>query len=84
MGIDYSLLRSLTCRELIAALKRDGFRIDRHSGSHQIHLHEDGRRVTVAVHHPGATFRPKTLKTMIEDQAKWTEEDMRRLKLLDR
>jgi predicted RNA binding protein YcfA (HicA-like mRNA interferase family) len=83
MPIDYSRLRSLTARELISALKRDGFRLDRQHGSHQIFVHpEDGRRVTLAFHHPGANLRPKTLRIILEDQARWAEDDLRRLKLL--
>jgi len=81
-GIDYSRLRSLTARRLINALTREGFSLDRQSGSHQQYLHPDGRRVTVSFHHPNDTFRSKTLKSMIERQAKWTEDDLRRLKLL--
>jgi len=42
----------------------------------------DGRRVTVAYHGHNTTFVPKTLKSMIEEQARWTEEDLRRLKLI--
>jgi len=81
-GIDYSKLRSLTARKLISALRKDGFNLDRKSGSHRQYLHPDGRRVTVSFHHPGDTFRQKILETMIEDQAKWTEQDLKRLKLL--
>jgi predicted RNA binding protein YcfA (HicA-like mRNA interferase family) len=47
MAIDYRRIRSLTARELIAALKRDGFVFVRQSGSHQRYRHADGRRVTV-------------------------------------
>lgn len=82
MAIDYSQLRSLTARELISALIRDGFELDRQAGAHQHYLHADGRRVTVSFHRPGETFETKTLKTMIEIQARWTEEDLRRLKVL--
>jgi hypothetical protein len=42
----------------------------------------DGRRVTVSFHRPGDTFPPKTLRRMIEDQARWTADDLRRLDLL--
>jgi predicted RNA binding protein YcfA (HicA-like mRNA interferase family) len=35
MAIDYRGLRSLTGRELITALIRDGFNFTRQSGSHQ-------------------------------------------------
>jgi len=38
--------------------------------------------VTVSAHSLAATFPPKTLKVIIEDQAKWTESDLQRLNLL--
>ena len=76
MGIDYRALRS------IAALTRDGFYFVRQTGSHQRYRHADGRRVTVATHGTGDTFTIKTLKSMIEAQARWTEEDLKRLHLV--
>jgi len=82
MALDYSQLRSLTARELISALMRDGFVLDRQVGSHQHYLHPDRRRVTVSFHRPGETFEVKTLKAMLESQARWTADDLRRLKLL--
>ena len=82
MAIDYSCLRSLTARELISALARDGFVLDRQAGAHQLYLHPDGRRVTVSFHRPGATFEIKTLRTMIELQAHWSDRDLKRLKLI--
>ena len=82
MALNYALLRSLTARELISALTRDGFTLDRQSGAHQHYLHSDKRRVTVSFHRPGDTFPPKTLRSMIESQARWTEDDLRRLGLL--
>jgi len=81
MGVNYALLRKLTAREMISALIRDGFAWDRGHGSHQIY-YKAGRRVDVTFHAPGDTFPPKTLKSMIERQAHWTEEDLKRLKLL--
>lgn len=82
MGINYGQLRNLTARELISALIRDGFSFDRSGGSHQIYYHPDGRRVTVVFHGGGSTFRRKTLKSIIESQARWTEHDLKRLKLI--
>jgi predicted RNA binding protein YcfA (HicA-like mRNA interferase family) len=82
MPINYAQLRSLTARELISALTRDGFILDRQSGAHQHYLHRDKRRVTVSFHRPGDTFPLKTLKAMVETQARWTQEDLRRLGLL--
>jgi predicted RNA binding protein YcfA (HicA-like mRNA interferase family) len=82
MAVDYRRLRTLTARRLINALLRDGFVIDRHTGSHQHFLHPDCRRVTVSFHRAGQTFAPKTLRAMVELQARWDEDDLRRLKLL--
>ena len=60
--IDYSKLRSLAARRLISALTKDGFHLDRESGSHQQYLHLSKGRVTVSFHHPSDTFPPKTSK----------------------
>jgi predicted RNA binding protein YcfA (HicA-like mRNA interferase family) len=67
--IDYGQLRNTTAREIISALVRDGFALDRGSGSHQIYYHPDERRVTVVFSGGGSTFKRKTLKRMIDLQA---------------
>jgi predicted RNA binding protein YcfA (HicA-like mRNA interferase family) len=82
MNIDWSALRSLTAREIISTLIRDGFFLRSQSGCHQQYRHSDGRRVTVSFHRPGDTFPPKTPRRMIEDQARWTADDLRCLDLL--
>ena len=83
MPIDYSKLRSVTARRIVQALVQDGFELDRQRGTHQQYRHpKDRRRVTVSFHKKGDTFKIKTLKTIIEKQAEWEEEDLRRLKLL--
>ena len=79
--IDYKRLRNLTARKLIAALERDGFFEHHQVGSHVTYKHPDGRRTEVSFHHSGGTFPPKTLKGIIEDVG-WTEEDLKRLKLI--
>ena len=81
-GIGYAHLRSLAARQIVTALIRDGFSLDRQSGSHRLYLHPDGRRVTVSYHRPGETFPPKTLKSMFEVQARWDEADLKRLGIL--
>lgn len=81
MTVDYSKLRSLTARELISALIRDGFILDRVRGAHHQYIHPEKGRVTISFHHPRDTFPPKTLRSIIRD-AGWTEEDLRRLGLL--
>jgi predicted RNA binding protein YcfA (HicA-like mRNA interferase family) len=81
MAVDYGRLRSLTARRIVSALVRDGFVLDRQSGAHRHYIHSDGRCVTVTFHHAGQTFAPKTLRSMIELQARWSELDLQRLKL---
>jgi len=81
--IDYSKLRSrITASRIIRALTRDSFAFDGGEGSHRQYRHPDGRVVTVTYHHPSDTFTPKTLKSMIERQAHWTLDDLKRLKLI--
>ena len=75
------LPRNITARKFVNALLRDGFIFVRQKGSHQTYRHPDERTVTVIFHHSGETFRPGTLKDMITD-AEWTENDLRRLKLI--
>lgn len=83
MTIDWSRLRTLTARQMVAALRRDGFALVRQSGSHRQYRHTDDRRlVSVSFHRPGQTFRINTLRRMVQDQAKWTTADLRRLGLL--
>ncbi len=80
--IDYSLLRSLTAHEVCRALERDGFTCTRQRGSHHRYAHADGRRVTVPFTRSGDTFAPGTLRSIVERQARWSAEDLRRLALL--
>jgi predicted RNA binding protein YcfA (HicA-like mRNA interferase family) len=83
MTINYSRLRSLSARRIMAALHADGFILQRQKGSHRHFHHEDGRRVTLSFHHSGDTFAMGTLRSIIEIQARWTEEDLIRLKILE-
>jgi predicted RNA binding protein YcfA (HicA-like mRNA interferase family) len=64
--IEWRRLRNRTAREIVSALNRDGF----------------GRQVTVTFHRAGDTFPIGTLRSMIEIQARWSENDLRRLSLL--
>ena len=82
MGIDYGRPRNLTARQLISALVHDGFSFDPGGGSHQIYYHADGRRVTVPFHRGSSTFTRKTLKSIIETQARWTEGNLKRATLI--
>jgi predicted RNA binding protein YcfA (HicA-like mRNA interferase family) len=80
--IDWRRLRNLTAREIINALTRDGFVFYNQRGSHQRYRHADGRRVTVTFHRASDTFPIGTLRSMIELQARWGEDDLRRLSII--
>jgi predicted RNA binding protein YcfA (HicA-like mRNA interferase family) len=82
MTNDRDRLKNITARQIINALQRDGSYLRRQKGSHQRYQHPDGRRVTVTFHHYSDTFPPKTLRSMIQEQSRWTEEDLKRLKLI--
>ena len=84
MRIDFSKVRALTAGEIIRALLADGFDLRKGgSGSHRRYCHSDGRRVTVPFHGSNTTFVPKTLASILEEQARWTAEDLRRLRVID-
>jgi predicted RNA binding protein YcfA (HicA-like mRNA interferase family) len=83
MSIDWSLVRSLTARRLAAALLADGFVFRRQRGSHRRYRHPDGRCVTLSFHHASDTFPLPTLRSIIERQAHWTEDDLRRLGFIE-
>ena len=82
MTVDYSRLRSVTARQLVSALQSDGFDLQRQKGSHRLYKHSDGSRVTLSFHHSSDTFRLGTLRSIIEMQARWTADDLRRLELV--
>lgn len=71
-------LPRVTAAEALRALRRDGWNVDRQSGSHIIlmHLTRPGR-VTIA-RHAGAIIKPKTLATIL-DQAGLTIEAFHKL-----
>ena len=70
MAIDYRGIRSLTARELITALTRDVFQFVR-----QKDLISVIATATLAHYGSGDTFTIKTLMSIIESQAQWTEDD---------
>jgi predicted RNA binding protein YcfA (HicA-like mRNA interferase family) len=72
--------RGISAREFLSALEDDGFYEARTEGSHHRFKHPDGRAVTVAYHKLSDTFPIKTLHRMFAD-TKWTEHDLRRLRI---
>jgi predicted RNA binding protein YcfA (HicA-like mRNA interferase family) len=72
--------KSITAREIVLALEKDGFYLHHQRGSHRTYK-KGNLRVDVPYHHAGQTFPIKTLLCMIKDTG-WTEDDLRRLKLI--
>ena len=76
------LLRNTSVRELISALSRDGFLLERETRSGgRIYRHPDGRITVIHYHHGGDTLTRQTLRSVVEAIG-WTENDLRRLKLI--
>ena len=76
-----SELKNVTAREWITALERDGFALRKGRGSHHVYQHTDGRRVLIVYHKPSDTFGPKTIQQILTGAA-WSENDLRRLRLV--
>ncbi len=83
----WNQLRGITADRLIKALKKDGWILDKQSGatSGSILTYIKDERLpvrVVQVHwHPKKTYGPRLLKSLLADTG-WTENDMRRLKLI--
>lgn len=82
VGALVHLLRNTPVREIIRALERDGFTLERQTRTGgRIYFHPDGRIVTVHYHHGGDTLVRKTLRSVLTG-ARWTREDLERLRLI--
>ncbi len=67
------LPRDIDGRELVRALQRIGFAVNRRSGSPAVLLHADGREVVVPVH-PGRSLALGTLRQILRRACLTTEE----------
>jgi len=74
-------IRNKSVDKLISALLKDGFVLDVKVRTERIYHHPDGRRVSIHYHTGSTTYRPGLLKQLLED-TEWSENDMRRLKLI--
>lgn len=76
------LLRNVPVRELMRALERDGFILQRttQTGGH-IYRHSDGRTTSIHYHRGNDTLERKTLASVLR-ATRWTEEDLKTLGLL--
>ncbi len=77
----WAQLKGKTASELISALSKDGFVLDVKIRTERIYRHPDGRRVSIHYHVGNESYGAGLLKSLLED-AGWSEDDMRRLKLL--
>ena len=76
----WAQLKNKSADDLISALIKDGWVLDETGGAERLYRHPDGRRVSIH-YHPKKTYGPHLLKALLEDIG-WTEDDMRRLKLI--
>jgi len=74
-------LRNTPVRELVSALKKDGFSLERETKTGgRIYAHTDGRITVIHYHRGSDTLTRKTLYSVLS-AVKWTEEDLKRLGL---
>jgi len=74
-------LKNKTTGELVAALLKDGFELADKVRTERIYRHPDGRKVSIHYHESSETYGAKLLKALLK-ATEWSEEDMRRLKLI--
>ncbi len=75
-------LRNTPVRELMRALERDGFTVERATRTGGfVYRHPDGRDTLFHYHAGGNTLTRKTLANFLR-ATQWTEEDLRRLGLI--
>ena len=74
-------IRNKSADKLVSALLKDGFILDTKVRTERIYRHPDGRRVSIHYHTGNKTYRSGLLKKLLDDIG-WTEEDLRRLKLV--
>jgi predicted RNA binding protein YcfA (HicA-like mRNA interferase family) len=76
-------LKSITCDRLVSALEQDGWIFDTGKGSQRIYrkiIDDIVHRVSIH-YHAQKTYGANLLKSLLEDIG-WSEDDMRRLKLI--
>jgi predicted RNA binding protein YcfA (HicA-like mRNA interferase family) len=74
-------LRNTPVRELVNALKKDGFSLERETKTGgRIYSHADGRMTVIHYHRGSDTLTRKTLQSVLS-AVQWTEDDLKRLGL---
>ena len=77
----WNQLKNKSANDLIKALLKDGFRLVDKIRTERIYRHPDSRKVTIHYHKGSKTYGAGLLKALLEDTG-WSEEDMRKLKLI--
>lgn len=78
----WNQLKGLKADEIIRALKKDGWAQEERTGATLGFVKGSSARKRVVVHyHPNKTYGAKLLQGLLDDIG-WTEDDMRRLKLI--
>lgn len=76
------LLRNTPVREIVSALRKDGFSLERETRTGgRIYSHPDGRITVIHYHHGNDTLTRRTLRSVLE-AIRWTEADLRRFGLI--
>lgn len=75
-------LKGLHIEKFVKALLKDGFKTVKSRGATTTYLHSDGRIITIH-YHPKKTCGPKLMKKLL-DQTGWSEDDLKRLRLIKR
>lgn len=76
-----ALLRNVSTRRIIRALEQEGFQFTERKGSQRVYRHQDRRRVVIHYHTGNRPLTPVEIRHLLIG-TRWTEEDLRRLRLL--
>ena len=73
-------LKNKSCDEIIRALLRDGWLLQKSRGALRTFKSTGGRKVTIH-YHPQKNYGVKLLRDLLKDIG-WSKDDLRRLKLV--
>ena len=76
-----ALLRNVSVRRLIKALRSEGFKFIERQGSQRVYRHPDRRRVVIHYHRATDTLPPYVIRNFLIG-VRWTEADLKRLRLV--
>ena len=76
----WNQLKNKSPQDLMSALEKDGAVPDITRGAIRVYRYPNGKRVTIH-YHSQRTYGPNLLKALLQDIG-WTEDDLRRLKLI--